>query len=424
MSRDNNRRLREDAVGWLEIEITGEHTERLLNLALQQGLQLRQIRRLSENKIRARLLLAEVYALRPLLSASRCRFRVVKRAGWPFILAHARRRAGLIFGGLLFALGLYLVCSFVWQVEVESIHPLSAGQREHVLTLAENAGLKPGTLALSLDLAGISQAILTEASDLIFAQVERQGVKAVIHVVRRVDVQGEDAPAPPGDIVAIDDGLIEQILVKSGFAAVAPGDTVKAGDVLVYGWGAGQLTAASAMITARVWSEGEGEWPLEDTGLRPSGQSARGLSLRFGRAGTAPAAVIGGEKTAPYRHFTHLAQVYDVLLWRNIPLPVELILDTWYEQQPYAVSYSREQALYHARQQAAGRAVIGLPKNCDVISQNAIELAGTEGRVRVRVVYEAKADIGQFTPLDKERIQLYEQTVEQPVGAITNRPLL
>lgn len=413
MSRDKSSRVREAASGWLEIEITGEHTERLLNLALQQGLNMHHIRRLGERNIRARLLLTDIYALRPLLSASRCRFRVVKRAGWPFMLAHARRRAGLIIGGLLFALALYLSCSVIWQVEVESIYPISAAQRGSVLTLAGQAGLKPGTPSWGLDLAGISQYIITEASDFIFVQVERQGVKALIHVVRRIDVVGGDLPLPPGEIVAMADGLIEQILVRSGVAAVAPGATVKAGDVLVYGLSGEKIIAASALITARVWSEGEGEWPLKEAGLRPSGQNARGLSLRFGNGESAPSVIVAGEKAAPYTHFTHLAQVYDVWLWRNIPLPVELILDTWYEQQPYATSYTKEQALYHAERQAASRALENLPRGCDLLSQKAVELAGDVNRVRLRVICEARADIGQFTPLTAQSMQRYEQMLQE-----------
>jgi hypothetical protein len=99
-------------------------------------------------------------------------------------------------------------------------------------------------------------------------------------------------------------------------------------------------------------------------------------------------------------------------LWRNIILPVEFILDTWYEQQPYVTVYTRKQALYHAGQKALDIALQGLPGGCELLRQTTRELPGSEEQVYVQVIWEVRADIGRFVPLDAQRLRFYEQMLD------------
>jgi len=117
-------------------------------------------------------------------------------------------------------------------------------------------------------------------------------------------------------------------------------------------------------------------------------------------------------------HDTYSGQSIKPILWRNIILPVEIILNIWYEQQPYFTSYSKEQALYHARQRALDAAIKQLPAGCQLLSQTTRELPSGAGQVKVQVTWEARADIGRFMPLDAERAQLYEQKLTSPADAL------
>lgn len=407
MREDKGRRFQNMARGYLEIEISGAHAERLLNLALQQGVELTDIRRYGDTKIAARVLLQDIYRLRPLARASRCRFRIKRRAGLPFVLAKMRRRAALVCGGLIMAIALYIVCTMVWLVEVESPYPLTANHRQEILEIAAQLGLQPGTPAWRLDYEALGKHILAADSQLLYAQVERRGITAYVEVVWRQDVAQEDAPLPPGEIVATADGLIENILVRNGTAAVQAGDTVKKGDILVYGYSGTQLVAASAMIDARVWGSAEAAWPLQEQGRRLTGFKSQGLLLRFGQDGTAPAVWLSGEIAAPYQLSSLSEEVFVPTLWRNMQLPVELVLHTWYEEEEYTTSYTREQALFHAQRRAQTLALAKLPDVCRIQRQQSRELGQSADQVLIQYSVEALADISAFQEMDETRLAQY-----------------
>jgi similar to stage IV sporulation protein len=289
---------------------------------------------------------------------------------------------------------------------VASPYPVTAAERERVLDLATQAGLYKGRLSFDLDYSAISRYVLINAPELIFVQAEQQGIRAVLHIIKRDDIPLEERLKPPGDIIAEIDGTIESIMVKSGQAAVEAGDTVNAGDVLVYSLGGGKLTPASALITARIRKEGIDSWPLIERGLRPSGQSSRSLTICIGEGETALHILLSGTKGAPYEYFAHKEQVIKAVLWRKIQMPVEVIQDTWYEYQQYVTIYTKEQALYHATQKALDLAQKQLPGGAHLLNQTVQELPGSKNMVYVQVILEARADIGKFAPLSGLRPQL------------------
>ena len=73
--------------GELTIEISGERPERLLNLALREGIRLDEVRHLSAGRLSCRIALPDIYQLRPLARRARCRIRIRQRRGLPFTLA-------------------------------------------------------------------------------------------------------------------------------------------------------------------------------------------------------------------------------------------------------------------------------------------------------------------------------------------------
>lgn len=72
-------------------------------------------------------------------------------------------------------------------------------------------------------------------NDISWVSAKITGTKLVVQI-KEADLKAdEEKSAAPGDIVADSDGMIESIVVRRGTAAVAPGDWVRAGDVLIYG---------------------------------------------------------------------------------------------------------------------------------------------------------------------------------------------
>ncbi|MCK9907372.1 sporulation protein YqfD, partial [Microbacteriaceae bacterium K1510] len=70
-------------------------------------------------------MIRDYFRLRPFLRETGCRTHVEQREGLPFWLIRMRKRSGFALGAFLFLFGLYMLSSFVWNVEVQGTHHIA-----------------------------------------------------------------------------------------------------------------------------------------------------------------------------------------------------------------------------------------------------------------------------------------------------------
>lgn len=153
---------------------------------------------------------------------------------------------------VLFALSVAM--RFLWRIEITGAGAYIGEVRAY---LAEN-NLRVGRLIDSVDTKVI-------ANDLTFRLPRVAWVRATIDgLTLRIDVT-EGVPTPQietdganGNIIARCDGVVESIAVYAGTAAVKIGDSVKTGDILIYGHERGKDEAlvsvrARGAITGRTY---------------------------------------------------------------------------------------------------------------------------------------------------------------------------
>ncbi|MBR3391152.1 MAG: sporulation protein YqfD [Firmicutes bacterium] len=406
--------------GWLTVEIWGKRPESLLNLALKEGLSLTDVRWLGPGRLEAQLTPEDLRRLRPLTRRARCRLRIRRRQGLPFLLAAARRRPLLPLAILLFIPLLAFLSSLVAEVEVTSPYALDPREEALVYQLAREAGVEAGRSRWGMDLEATEKAILRGFPRLFYAEILRHGNRLEIAVVRRIDVPAGEEIRPPGDLVASAPGIIIDALVQRGTAAVATGDTVRQGQVLISGAYAGDYLGAAGIVTARVFGEGYGECYLEEVQLRETGRVRQQVRLALGEGPGALFAVSGPDVALGFRRESRR----QLLLWRKIPLPVEVILIEIAEVDPVRVRRTPEQARLYAAAQARRRAWEKLAALAGEgllaparYSQQLIDLG--DGVIRVRVLAESEAEIGSFRPLSEAELRQWrersgaEQSIER-----------
>ena len=105
---------------------------------------------------------------------------------------------------------------------------------EAVLEVASEVGLYPGVQRRNVDRHEVQKALLLRIDELSWATVRMSGTMAVIEATLRMGL--DPSSTRPGDVVAARDGIVERMMVLSGHALVAPGDTVKRGDILISGF--------------------------------------------------------------------------------------------------------------------------------------------------------------------------------------------
>lgn len=258
--------------GFVSLRLRGENLERVINMALTRGIYIWDIKR-RDDTILLKVRNSGFEALKNIADEQNFAIELLKSEGLPFYKTVMKRRMGLLGGAILFILALYIMSSFVWFVQVSGNNKVD---RSRILMTAAHYGIKVGAGKWTFSKTAVEEAMLRDISELAYVECDVQGVKANIKVVEKVlpdaDITG------PCNIVADRDGVIEEVLVLDGSAAVKSGDVVARGDILISGTvvpptpsdmierlpvpspdkGA-HLVRARGQVKARTWYEGYGE---------------------------------------------------------------------------------------------------------------------------------------------------------------------
>jgi similar to stage IV sporulation protein len=381
--------------GFVVVTLEGRGVERLLNLAVMRGLGFWDLRR-EKGIARLSLSVSAFRALRPLVRQARCRLRIRKKVGLPFIKLRLRRRWGLAAGAVLFVAVLYLATAMIWQVRVVGLNQLKEGE---ILELVEQLGIRRGTWKRGLDLSALAEELPRRNSAIAWAGMRLRGILLEVEIVEHLT--GTEMDDRPADLVATRDGLIERVVVIEGRAAVQAGDTVSRGDLLIEGIKSleegilepddqppPEEVRARGKVEARVWYEAKE--PIRLTGISAAltgrSSSAYFLCLRGGER------LLWGPRENPYegarqksRHFRWG--------WRNLYLPVEVRINTFYEMRVERQAVPYDEALRLAREKAEEKLLKTAPGKKSWEQLYFEEYKEKKARW-VRAVVETREDIG------------------------------
>jgi similar to stage IV sporulation protein len=167
------------------------------------------------------------------LAKPKMRFNLSEPRGLYGFFYRGRQRYG-IFAAIITLFCIFLFTSgLVWDVRISGNEQLSDYVIEDVLRAN---GFGVGTPWQSVDKNALEAEILIERSDIAWISVNRRGTVAYVEVIESENVGISESVVPKySNIVAERDGVIEEITVKSGVAAVEVGDVVRRGDILISG---------------------------------------------------------------------------------------------------------------------------------------------------------------------------------------------
>lgn len=385
-------RFREGAV---KVRVSGGWIERFINRCLAAGFRLWQIET-DERVTTMWMRLDDFKRVRDIAADSRVQIEVIARRGCPFLVRKVLKRKGLIIGPMLFLLLIYVFTLFVWQVKVVGNHAVDS---DEILALASENGVYVGALRSSVEPREAEQTILANCGRLVWCGVREEGTRIVIEVVEKTPRRAEADCV--GDVVARTDGVLTELIVLSGTAAKASGDTVKKGDVLIFGVDPryGEVTdsidadavrsiGAKGIARARVWYEGYGEASLETMKGERTDRTIYGVSVQAGEyAFDWQSAEIS--ETALYETEKKMVK------WRNQIFPVEIITHIYYECEPVGVPISEAEATRLAKERAWQSIAEQIPKDAEVkVRRDDIVSEAAASVVRVRALVETVEEIG------------------------------
>ena len=237
--------------------VTGEETLRFVNLCRNNGIELRHLVR-RENAIQMEIDAKNFKKLRPLVRKTHVKIHILNRHGPAFFFYRHKRRWWFLLGMTVFAGMIYILSLFVWQIDID-------GNRKYtdalILQALAQMDVKTGCRKSEIDLPEIEEELRIMYNDITWVSASIAGTKLQIELregdlkisgssgggqtgnVKRVENRennpktqnGESETDLQANLVADEDAIITNLVVRRGTVAVRYGDEVKKGDVLIEG---------------------------------------------------------------------------------------------------------------------------------------------------------------------------------------------
>jgi len=383
------------ARGFVTVRLSAGRADEFLRAALADKLELWDLYYDREGKLVFRITVAEFFRLRPVLRSVGGRTRIAERHGLPFQMARLSRRKTFGAGMLGFIAALYLLSSLVWNVKVEGVSRLTAGE---VLAAAKAEGVYRFQWAFRLpDTSALASRIAGRLPDASWVGVEKQGTSINITIVE-AKKPDDTKPESPRDLIATHDAVITHIVAENGRPKVQVSDRVRKGDVLISGIvGEGDRTKAvvsKGEVRGLVWYEYEIASPLTRKVKGYTGAANDRSYLIIGNR----ALQISGYKLKPFEEADFRSEIKR-LTWGRWTLP----FGKWYEREQEVVyreqTLSPEQAKEAGLAQARAQVLASGGRDAAIRAEKILHEQTENGKVMIKVLFEVEQSIVAERPI-------------------------
>lgn len=217
--------------GYVEVELCGYTSERFMNLCRNKGILLWDVH-IEKCHYMCKISLEDYWNTKKIAVKTHVMPRVRKRYGFPFWLKRVGKRKGMISGFASGVILIYLLSIRVWDI---SFMGQSLYTEERLLKFLSDMQVHVGMTTKEVDCQKIEENIRLAYPDIGWVSAELKGTKLTISMVET------NMPVPVVKkeggyhLVASHDGVIKEMITRSGTPMVHVGDTVKKGDILIAG---------------------------------------------------------------------------------------------------------------------------------------------------------------------------------------------
>lgn len=221
--------------GYVRIRVWGFAPQRFINLCSNKGILLWNIRKQNEDTYTMCISLKAFYQLRSIARKTKVRVVISERYGLPFFLPKLQKRKAFL-AGLLLAIAFWMISSlFVWDIGVSGNCQVTD---DMIFQLLEQEGIRKGMYKKNLEIGELEKQIRRSFPQITWISGRLTGTRL------QLEIKENDVPVPKSseevfttgqDLVSEYDGVIVDMIVRSGVPKVMIGSSVAKGDILVDG---------------------------------------------------------------------------------------------------------------------------------------------------------------------------------------------
>lgn len=220
--------------GYVKIRVWGFAPQRFINLCSNKGVLLWNIEK-QDDIYTMCVSLKAFYQLRPIARKTKVRVVISGRCGLPFLVPGMLRRKAFFAGFFLTAAFWILSSFFVWDIQVFGNLQVT---EDLFFKFLEQEGVHTGMWKSNLDIGELEKQIRRNFPQVTWTSGRLDGVRLLIELKENDMPVPEETSADPKtgrDLVSQYDGVITEMIVRSGVPKVTTGSEVAKGDILVEG---------------------------------------------------------------------------------------------------------------------------------------------------------------------------------------------
>ncbi len=385
--------------GYLVISVSGFSVERFINLAMNRDILLRDIK-YNKSTVTMKVSIKGFKLLKPIAKKTKCRIKIVEKNGLPFLIFRYRKRKVLFFGFIMLIITLYLLSTRIWLITYTGLDRVSRNELESYL---KSEGLYVSAKRKDVNKEKIKEDITMEFDDIAWINIDIIGTKADVSVKETIVAKETEEYTKPSNIIAKKEGIIDNIVVKTGVAKVKPFDVVKEGDVLIEGiievkedeFGVlKSYVPSNGEVLAKTKYEFEFFVPYEYEEKEYTGKTKTDTRyMMFGKA------IDLHEKNISYENYTRSSVYKELKLGENYPLPFIKITDTYNEFVSVTKERTKEETKVLATQIAENKILREIAFDVNIVDKS-IVLSENEEGIYAKVLVDATEDIGTWQDID------------------------
>ena len=383
------------ARGYVWVKLIGEASERFVNLATKERIDLWHISFTPNRELTFGVSIPDFFRMRPLLKESGCRTRIMSRHGLPFRLARLSRRKTFAAGMFAFVAALFVLSTLIWDVRVEGN---SAITEEKIRQAARAEGIYGYQWSFRLgDAATLSQRLALRLPEAAWVGVDKRGTAITIRVVESTKPEAK-ALEGPRHLVAKADAVVTRIVAENGRPKVERNDRVRKGDILISGIIGDQrnskLVISKGKVMGLVWHEYRIVSPLESkTRNLTGGSKERGYLVIGNRA-----LQISGYGDEPFERSQIRTEIKKAKLW-NIELPFGTMKEHELEVVEIGKKLTPAEAKEVGLAQARAELLAQAGKDATIKAEKILHEHSENGKVMLTVLFEVEQSIEVERPI-------------------------
>lgn len=353
--------------GTVFVELKGTSPERFFNVCRSRKIPLYEVgTRVTEKGTVyvAKMKVKDYIRVRYVARKAHCVPYIRKRIGFPFFVKKYRRRIVFFAGGIYFFWMMWLLSRYVWDISVTGgfVHT-----EEELLSYLKGTGIVCGMRCENVDCTDIERKLRIDYPDIGWVSAELRGTKLFLRVAETdMPIKKEEAQTPV-HLVATADGMVEQLVCRTGTPLVKEGDVVKKGDILVSGvisvMGDNEVevnrygVAAEADIILKTVKNYSNSFSGKKVERNYTGKTKNGYTLLYGNK-----KIFSHMPSHSYANYAIITEDAVLSLHKHFPLPFRIQKTTISEYVPEVVTYTKEEAERLA-EQALNRYILYLEQH-------------------------------------------------------------